>query len=93
MTAFLIIPNSDPPEPTDWQTLDRAQRLSYLRQALLELQKLIDDRLPEADVDYLDGIGGWTVRTHRNTSRSQMLRRLKGLPVAVSEDAEFTSLT
>ena len=43
-------------------------------------------RLPGFEVEFLDGLGGWTVRSHEPVSRSELALRLRGLPVEVAPD-------
>jgi hypothetical protein len=88
-SAFLLMPTEDPDYGRDWDTLDRGARLQRLRTSRAGLDARIRDRLGNLDLEYLGGVGGWTVRTETPTDRQTLVEKLKGLPVEVAQDEQF----
>lgn len=87
--AFLIVPIQAADFSAGWETLDRSARLANLKLKLQDLGHDVQTRLTGFDVEFLDGLGGWTVRSHEPVSRSEIALRLRGLPVEVAPDARF----
>jgi hypothetical protein len=87
--AFLIVPIQASNFSDGWETLDRSARLAALKVKLDHLGRDVQARLPELEVEFLNGVGGWTVRTPEPMSRSALALRLRGLPVEVAPDERF----
>lgn len=91
-TAFLLIPTEDPTTSTDWDHLDRGARIEHLRRSRAGLDAQIRARLGGLELEYMDGVGGWTVRTDIPTDRQTLIDKLKGLPVEVAPDDRFYAI-
>jgi hypothetical protein len=91
-TAFLLIPTDDPTVSTDWDQLDRAARMEHLRRSRAGLGAQIRARLGTLELEYMEGVGSWTVRTPAPTDRQTLIDKLKGLPVEVAPDDRFYAL-
>jgi hypothetical protein len=88
-SAFLLIPTDDPAVSRDWDQLDRGARIQRLQSTRANLGAQIQARLAGVELEYLGGVGGWTVRTHAPTDRQALVDKLKGLPVEVAPDDTF----
>ena len=88
-SAFLLMPTDDPDYGQDWEQLDRGARLQRLQTSRAGLDAQIRDRLGGVELEYLGGVGGWTLRTDTPTDRQTLVEKLKGLPVEVAQDETF----
>ena len=73
----------------DWDQLDRGTRIQRLQDSRADLGVQIQARLAGLELEYLGGVGGWTVRTPAPTDRQVLANKLKGLPVEVAPDDTF----
>ena len=89
-TAFLVLP-LEAPAAID-ASASRADSLVKLAQGSAGLDAELRGRLPDFDVEYLAGLGGWTVRTAHDLPTAALRDRLHGLDVEVAEDSEFSAL-
>jgi hypothetical protein len=90
--AFLLVPTDRPTRHEDWDGLDRAARMERLRSELAELGAKIRSRLPDVDLEYLEGAGAWTARSQSAKRREELVEKLSGLPVEVATDDRFYAL-
>jgi hypothetical protein len=88
-SAFLLIPTDDPALSQDWGQLDRATRIARLQRSHADLGARIQQRLAGLELEYLGGVGGWTVRTRTPTDRQALVEKLEGLPVEVAPNDKF----
>lgn len=87
--AFFIVPIHDLLVGERLEELDRAARLDRLNMRFADLGALIRARIPDLEMEFLEGLGGWTVRTNLPLDRSEITRKLDGLPVEVAPDERF----
>ena len=90
--AFFLVPTEDPVAGESFRGLTRAERIGRIRLALADLGSAIAGRLEGWDLEYLDGVGGWTIRRGLPAERNDVFRLLGDLPVAVATDDTFTTL-
>jgi hypothetical protein len=86
---FLLMPTDKPDFGGDWENLDRGARLQRLRNSRADLGTRIRNRLVDFELEYMGGVGGWTVRSETPTDRQTLVEKLKGLPVEVAQDETF----
>jgi hypothetical protein len=84
--AFLIVPVDSSISYEGWESLDRVGRLDALHSQLADLGKQIQARLPAFELEFLEGLGGWTARSKAPTTRSELIEKLAGLPVEVAPE-------
>lgn len=89
--VFLLVPTETGPNPPDWEQLDRAARLKFLAREQSELDRQIRERLRGLEVEHLSGANSWVVRTPTPLTLLEMRETLRGLPVRVADDAQFTT--
>ncbi len=89
--AFYIIPDEEAPLGEDFAVLSRAEKMQRMRRSVADLQSLITGRLKGWDVEYLEGVGGWTVRRTNPTTTRELSKLLSDLPVSVAPDDTFTA--
>ena len=88
-SAFLLVPTDEPSQSADWSRLDRGARLQRVLHQRETLGALIRERLKDVEVEFLGGVGAWTVRTNGLTDRQSIVDKLQGLPVSVAPDDKF----
>lgn len=91
-SAFLLIPTDDPAAGEDWNKLDRKSRIERLQKVRADLGERIRARLGVLQLEYMGGVGSWTVRTQTPTDRQTLIDKLEGLPVEVAPDDRFHEL-
>ena len=91
-TAFLVVPTGDPTSDEDLEGLDRSARIARLEDRWADLDMKIRARLHGFELEFLAGVGTWTVRTTRRGARGEVVAKLAGLPVEVAPDERFHAL-
>jgi hypothetical protein len=89
-TAFLVFPSAPASAPDDADP--RSIRLAQLADANSVIDRQLRERLADFEVDYMAGVGGWTVRTGRTLTLAELRTRLDGLPVNVADESSFSTL-
>lgn len=90
--AFYIVPDKDVPLGEDFAFLSRAEKMQRMRRSVADLEYLIAGRLQGWEVEYLEGVGGWTVRRRNPATKQEVSNLLADLPVSVAPDDTFTAL-
>lgn len=91
-SEFFLIPSSDPSSALDLRALSRGQRIGAIRDSVSALGKAIAGRLEGWEVQYLEGVGGWTARGGQAIERSEMESLLHDLPVDVAPNETFYAI-